>query len=66
MSLDRALYEARGVKREHAKKASRAITNELDKHNAQIKKKGEERYEKELGEISKYHLDRALKNKTYH
>ena len=65
-SLEKTIHDAKQANREHAKEASRAVTKKLDERNAQAKEKREQRYNNTIGEISKYHLDRALKNKTYH
>ena len=65
-NLDKVIHQARGANREHAREAGCAVGQALDEHNTQVKKKKEKDYESELGEISKYHLDRATTNRTYH
>ncbi len=64
--LDRVIHQAKGANRDFASEAGHRIGEELSKHNAQVKKKREQRYHETLGEISKYHLDRAITNRTYH
>ena len=66
MSVDKVLHQARKANKEQAKEAGRAIGRALDEHNSQVKKKREQKYESELSEITRYHEDRVMKNRTYH
>ena len=66
MNVDRVLHQVRQANKEHAKEAGRAIGQALDEHNSQVKKDKEKRYESDLSEITRYHEDRVMKNRTYH
>ena len=66
MNLDKVIHQAHQASRDHAKVAGRAIGQALGEYNENVKKKKEQRYESELHEITRYHEDRVMKNKTYH
>ena len=64
--IDKVIHEVSGMNKEHAKKAGRYFGQVLDKHNAQSREKRDKRYDNDLHEITKYHEDRVMTNRTYH
>lgn len=61
--LNKATSEASGT---GSREAGRRVGQALGKYNDEVKKKQDKRFESEIHEITRYHEDRVMKNKTYH